>query len=174
MTVNKIHGLLGNLGAFALSVLLAACSGGGDGGNSVGCGFMNATANAGVTAGSFENTQAATDANLGSAASISSFGSGFIRASGPDFGAGDNPGIFLSAPAGTTAADMTVRTYLGNAVVESATGPALTVTGTQGRTVAMDYVSFEATLPFDGVEFLFTDENNEEFLIFEICGFSDV
>lgn len=172
--MKKVFDSFVKFGAIAMSFLLAACSGSGDGGNSVGCGFMDATANAGVSAGSFDNTEAATDGNLGSAASISSFGSGFIRARGPEFSAGDNPGILLSAPAGTTAADMTVRTYLGNAVVESATGPTLTVTDTQGRTVANDYVSFEATVPFDGVEFLFTDENNEEFLIFEICGFSDV
>ena len=174
MVITKMFNFYGKLGAIALSIVLAACSGSGDGGNSVGCGFMDAIANAGVSAGSFDNTPAAADGNLRSAASISSIGSGFIRARGPEFDSGDNPGILLSAPSGTTAADMTVRTYLGNAIVESATGPTLSVESTQGRTVATDYVSFEATLPFDGVEFLFTDESNEEFLIFEICGFSDV
>lgn len=161
-------------GGIASIIFLAACSGSGDSGNSVGCGFLDETANAGVSAGSFDNTHAATDSNLGSAASIRSFGSGFIRARGPEFSAGDNPGVLLSAPADTTVADLTVRTYLGNAVVESATGPRLTMMSTQRRTTATDYVSFEATLPFDGVEFLFTDENNQEFLIFEFCGFSDV
>lgn len=162
------------------AVLLCSCSGGGgDGGVGEGgsgakssCQTIGPNVNFAVVAGGVDNLQDAADGKLSTFATFTALGAGsYISSKGIQFPGGSNAGVFLTPPSGTTAADITVSTFLDQeqAIIESATGPTLTIAPTQG-TPATEYASFTTTAPFNGVRLTVNTPNNDSFLVFEICG----
>ena len=154
-------------GLAAAALLLGACS---DGGDSSTCVSIGPGVNALIVAGGYSNLEAVADGSLGSFATLDAQGAGsYLSSKGNEFAGGTNAGAFLTLPAGMTAADITVSTFVDQeqATAESATGPALTLTPTDHDPSAV-YASFMTTAPFNGVRV----QNNTpgEFEIFEICG----
>lgn len=154
--------------ALVLSTGLVACGGGANGdGGSINCEFVGGSAIAGMSVGGSSNVQDAVDRNLSTFATISSIVDGqFIARGGSTVNGGGNAGLFVTPPSGTTAIEVTVNTRMGQAIVESATGPALDITDVS-NTPATTYIGFDTSLPYDGIEFLFT--GGGEYLIYEFC-----
>jgi hypothetical protein len=163
----------------AVIVLLSGCSSGGgdDGGAASSCAFVRGDTSCSPIVGGCNNTVAVGDGNLSTFGTFSAQASGGFLATGGDisFSGARNPGLFLTPPSGMTLADITVATYMDadNTVVESATGPALTATPTHGDP-ATDYISFNSTLPFNGVKLIVNNPNLGDFLVFEFCGAATV
>ena len=151
-------------------VLLAACGGGSGEGPSL-CAAVGGSVLAGMSVGSTNNLPNMVDGSLSSFGSISSVADGQVIARGNSFNGGNNTGLFVTLPANTTAASLVVNTRMNGVVVESATGPALTIT-TTASTPASQYVGFNTTQAFNAIEFLFA--NGGEYLIFEFCGSATV
>jgi len=124
-----------------------------------------------MSVGSTNNLPNMVDGSLSSFGSISSVADGQVIARGNSFNGGNNTGLFVTLPANTTAASLVVNTRMNGVVVESATGPALTIT-TTASTPASQYVGFNTTQAFNAIEFLFA--NGGEYLIFEFCGSATV
>lgn len=122
--------------------------------------------------GTCNNTVAVSDGNLGTSGVFAAQSGGYLAAGGgSNFDGGTNVGLFLTPPNGLSLTDITVSTYLDsdNTVLESATGPALTLTPTQGDP-ATDYISFTATTPFNGVKLTVNTPDLGDFLVYEFCG----
>ncbi len=151
-------------------VLLAACGGGSGDGASL-CAAVGGSVIAGMSVGTTNNLPNMVDGSLSSFGSISSVADGQVIARGNSFNGGNNTGLFVTLPANTAAASLVVNTRMNGVVVESATGPALTIT-TTASTPASQYVGFNTTQAFNGIEFLFA--NGGEYLIFEFCGSATV
>ncbi len=150
--------------------LLLGC-GGGDSSNAL-CQSIGPNVNGLVFSGNIDNLEAAADRNLGSFATLNAEGAGsYISSQGNSFGAGNIAGAFITPPSGSTAADITVATFMTQeqATVESATGSTLTVTPTDGDPAAQ-FVSFATTLPFDGVRVGINTFGGTQLLVYEICG----
>lgn len=166
-----------------LSLFLAGCGGGGsDGGASSTCDFIGGNANSVSSPGGYtHNVDAVADGSLATFASVlSSPGSGgYVDAgrgvSAAQFPGGTNAGVFVTPPAGVTSADITLSTFLDPASQsgETATGPALTFTATNGDP-ATYYISFQTTAPFKGVKMTFNTPNAGEYLVYEFCGAATV
>lgn len=153
------------------AVVLCGCSGGGSDAASS-CTSIGPNTNYAVVAGGVDNLQAAADRHLGTFATFSAQGPGsYISSKGNSFPGGSNAGLFITPPSGTSAADITVSTFLDQeqATVESATGPTLTITPTNGDP-ATEYVSFTTTAPFNGVKLSLNTSSDVQYLVFEICG----
>jgi hypothetical protein len=162
----------------AATLILAGCSSGGDGGSASSCSFVGGSTECSPIVGGCNNTIAVGDGNLSTFGEFSAESGGFISTGGPDgasFNGGTNAGVFLTPPAGLAAADITISTFLSQneAAVESATGPALTVTPTEGDP-ATHYISFETSAPFNGVKMTVNAPGLGEFLIYEFCGAATV
>lgn len=154
--------------SLALAALLTGCDGGGEDGTASGvvCQVLSGAAvsfaNAGTSGTVIQNGAAVADGDLGSFASIITNGgttqTASIRAtSALEYPAGSRAAVFLTGPSssgGTGFNTTTLNTYLDGAPQESASGPALEGTDTEGRTAAGRLLSFETTLPFDAVEIL--------------------
>jgi hypothetical protein len=154
------------------ALVMSACTGGGSDAGSVGCTYMGNQTNAGVTAGEYRNIDAVADRDLSSSAELSSVGSAFISTGGVRSDGGTNAGAFITPPAGASSSEMTLNTYFNNAPVDSATGPALTITKVSGP--AAEYVSLSTELPFDKVELIVAGTHGSSYLIYEFCGAANV
>lgn len=150
--------------------LLTGCEGGSGEGSSL-CATVGGSVIAGMSVGTTNNLPNMVDGSLSTFGSVSSVADGQVVARGNSFNGGNNTGLFVTLPANTTTASLIVNTRMNGTVVESATGPALTVT-TTASTPASQYVGFNTTQAFNGIEFLFT--NGGEYLIFEFCGSATV
>jgi hypothetical protein len=166
-------------GAAAL-LTLAACSSGGDGagGPASSCSFVGGSTVCNGIDGTCNHTIAAGDGNLSTFGEFGSQSGGFIStggSSGASFDGGSNAGVFVTPPAGLSATDITISTFLTepNTAVESATGPTLTITTTQGDP-ATHYVSFDTTTPFSGVKMTVNSPGLGDFLVYEFCGAATV
>lgn len=149
--------------------LLCGC-GGGSAKSS--CQSIGPDTNDAVVVGSVDNLQAAADGNLSTFATVDSQASGsYISSKGHQFPGGSSAGVFITPPSGTTAADLTVSTFIDQeqATVESATGPTLTLTPTHGDP-ATEYASFRTTAPFNGVKLTINRPGDVQLLVYEICG----
>lgn len=158
-----------------LGVLASACRGGGGGGHVMStCNYVGGSENC-IDTGGCQNPTNSIDSDLTTFAQLSSTAGSTISASrgtgGAQFPAGSNAGVFLTLPNGFTATDVTLSTLLGSSVspVETATGPTLTITPTNGDP-AVDYVSFNTTAPFNGVQLTINTTNSADTLVYEFCG----
>jgi hypothetical protein len=162
-----------------LALLLSGCGGGG-GGAASSCNAVRGEASCDAAAGGCDNESASNDGDLTSFARIST---GAAPASltatrglsDDTFPTGSNVGIFVTPPSGFSSADITLSTVQGQerAVVESATGPTLTVTPTSGDPAA-NYISFTATAPFNGLKVTVNELSSDDYLVFEFCGSATV
>ena len=154
--------------ALAVTTLAISGCGGGDDNASMQCAFIGGTASAGMTLGGESNVQAAVDKNLSTAGTFSAAGNGMYSANGRQFEAGGLAGLFVTPPQGASSQQWTLTTSLGTTPGDTATGPALIVSDTAGRTTATTYIGLRATRPFNRIEFQFNGSG--EYLVFEFCG----
>jgi hypothetical protein len=148
---------------------LVSC--GGEGASST-CKSIGPNTNFATVAGGVDKLSALADGNLSTFATFTTQTAGsYVGSQGNDFPAGSRAGAFLTRPSNATAADITISTSLQQeqVIVESATGPALTITPTPGDPAA-EYVSFTTTRPFDGIRVTVNTAGSAENLVFEICG----
>lgn len=159
----------------ALSALLASCGGGGSGSSSV-CNSIGTNTNVTSVSGGVENPQDATDGNLRTFATLSSQAPGESFAVGSKrFQGGSNAGVFLTPPAGFTASDISLSTFLSQneVTVETATGSTLSVARTSGDAPTI-YAFFKTTAPFDGIKLQVNNTGSVKYLVFDFCGSADV
>jgi hypothetical protein len=159
-----------------LALLLSGCSGGGAASS---CNAIRGEANCDAVGGGCDNENASNDGDLTSFARVSAQAVTSITASrglsDATFPTGSNVGIFVTPPSGFSSEDITLSTVQGQerAVVESATGPALTVTPTSGDPAA-SYISFTATVPFNGLKVTINAVGGDDYLVYEFCGSATV
>ena len=169
---------MNNYRFLGLVLLLSGC--GGDGGGAASsCNAIRGEASCDTPAGTCDNADASNDGDLTSFARVSGAAPGSLTASrglsDATFPTGSNVGIFVTPPGDFSSADITLSTVQGQerAVVESATGPALTVTPTSGDPAA-SYISFTATVPFNGLKVTINEVNSDDYLVYEFCGSATV
>jgi hypothetical protein len=164
------------LAALLLAAALSGCGGGG-GGGSVACDTITGGASSVSSTGPASNPGRAADGDLGSYGALvfSPSGSGTIRATAQDgvvFPAGSRVGAFVSflSQSGSNATSM--RTYLDGILIETGDPATGFFDPTYGDTAAGFYVGFEASAPFDAVEFAEVTSGGtqtSEYRVYEIC-----
>lgn len=156
------------------AILLCSCGGGGGDAKSS-CQSIGSHTNAVTTSGEAQNVPAAADGNLSTFATLTGVAGSYISSEGNQFPGGSNAGAFITPPAGMKPTDITVSTFMtvDSTMVESATGPALVITPTQGDP-ATDYVSFKTTAPFNGVKLAINAASSVQYLVYELCGTATV
>ncbi len=174
---------IGVLAAIALS----GCGGGGAGSGQPGPAFCEgfsggteyvSTSNNCVGCTPAEQTDAAADGDLFTAAVINTGGVSTtitsLRATSPSiFAAGGNAGAFVSYDGSGSQHSLTINTYLGPALQESAPGPRHNNLGTVGGTGAAQYIFISTALEFDSVEIVLTSSGSGVSLtdlVYELCG----
>ena len=164
-----------------LPLMLIGCGGDdSDAGPSSSCNAIGGSTGCTAASGGCNNTEASADGNLGTFATVASDLPGTSISTvrnigGAQFASGSNAGVFITPPSGFAATDITLSTLLDqeNTVVENATGPALTITPTQGDP-ATQYVSFTATAPFNGLRMTINTAGSDDYLVYEFCGAATV
>ena len=175
------------IGVFA-ALALSGCGGGGGGSGQPGPAFCEGFSG-GTEAVSATNdcggctpatqTNAAADRDLFTAAVINTgvfaTTTTSLRARSPSvFAAGGNAGAFVTYDGSDPQPSLTINTYLGPTLQESAPGARHTNLGTVGGTGAARYISFSTAQPFDSVEIVLTRNSTAgrrlNDLVYELCG----
>jgi len=148
-------------------------------GTGASCEAMGGVASCDAVSGGCQDETASVDGDLSTFATVSTNFPGATSLStvtgilGPLFPIGSTVGVLASLPSGATATNIVVSTLVGQerAIVQSATGPALTITPTSDGP-ATHYISFVATAPFNGIKLTVTPPSggSADYLVYEFCG----
>lgn len=161
---------------------LSACSGGGDTAvNELGlCSFIGGTVTGSNPQSSCANCtlrdrERAADRDVSSfAAIITPVGQQTATVSatgdGTSYPAGSIAGAFTTLPDSSSTNNITITTLLNGVTQDTAVGPMITVTATNGRTEAASYLSLNTSRPFNGLSVRINGTSNTEYRLYEFCG----